>query len=157
MPTMLALPWMWTGQPRPENALLFASRFDSTGIRQGWRLLTGGIRLYIAALLAPGALGVSVRAHPVSGHYYTLSMWKDEQSLLAFAHGLAHTEAMARMAELGPARGVLASRNADPRQRPAWPETTRWLATLEPGRYRYEGSPAREDAETPPATRRPPH
>jgi hypothetical protein len=149
MPTMLVLPWLWTGQPRPENALLFASRFDSTGIRQGWRLFTGGIRLYIAVLLAPGALGVSVRAHPVRGRYYTLSLWKDQQSLLAFAHGLAHAEAMARMAELGPARGVLVSRDADPQQRPTWRDTTRWLATVDPGRYQHQPSPAGSDSVAP--------
>jgi hypothetical protein len=143
MPTLLMLPWQWTGQPRPENALLFASRFDSTGIRQGWRLLTGGIRLYIAVVRAPGALGVSVRAHPVSGRYYTLSLWKDQQSLMAFAHDPAHAAAAAGMAELGPARGVLASRDADPRRRPVWPDTTRWLATLHPGRYQHQPSPAR--------------
>ena len=43
VPTMLLLPWQRTVEPRPENALLFASRFDSTGLRQGWRLFTGGI------------------------------------------------------------------------------------------------------------------
>jgi hypothetical protein len=149
MPTMLVLPWLWTGQPRPDNALLFASRFDSTGLRQGWRLFTGGIRLYIAVLLAPGALGVSVCAHPVRGRYYTLSLWKDEQSLLAFAHGLAHTEAMAVMTELGPARGVLVSRDADPQQRPTWRDTTRWLATLDPGRYQHQPSTAGPDPVAP--------
>jgi len=152
MPTLLMLPWQWTGQPRPENAMLFASRFDSTGIRQGWRLFTGGIRLYSTVLRAPGALGVSVRGYPVSGRYYSLSLWKDQQSLLAFAHDPAHTRAVASMAELGPARGVLASRNADPRQRPAWQDNIRWLATLDPvGRYQHHPGPAPEDvsAETP--------
>jgi hypothetical protein len=145
MPTMLVLPWLWTGQPRPENALLFASRFDSTGIRQGWRLFTGGIRLYVAVLRAPGALGVSLRAHPVSGRYYTLSLWKDQQSLVAFAHDPAHTAAVASMTELGPARGVLASRDADPRQRPVWRDATRWLATLDLGHYQHQPSPAGPD------------
>jgi hypothetical protein len=143
VPTLLVLPWQWTRQPRPENALLFASRFDSTGIRQGWRLFTGGMRLYIAVLRAPGALGVSLRAHPVSGRYYTMSLWKDRQSLLAFAHNPAHAAAVACIAELGPAQGVLASRDADPRQRPAWPDAMRWLATLDPGRYQHQPSPAR--------------
>jgi len=143
MPTLLALPWQWTGQPQPENGLLFASRFDSTGIRQGWRLLTGGIRLYIAVLRAPGALGVSVRGHPVSGRYYTMSLWKDQESLLAFAHDPAHSAAVAGMLELGPARGVRASREAEPRQRPSWADTTRWLATLDRGSYQHLGGPAR--------------
>jgi hypothetical protein len=132
MPTMLVLPWRRTAEPRPENAVLFASRFDSTGPRQGWRLLTGGMRLYVAVLRAPGALGASLRAHPLSGRYYTVSMWKDQESLLAFARGAAHRNAVARMSKLGPPSGVLASRPADG-QRPAWQDTIRWLATLETG------------------------
>ena len=147
VPTMLLLPWQRTVEPRPENALLFASRFDSTGLRQGWRLFTGGIRLRRAVLRAPGALGVSVRAHPFSGHYYTLSLWKDQQSLLAFAHGPAHRNAVASMAELGPARGLLVSRDADPQQRPTWRDTMRWLAALDPGplRHQHQPSPAGSD------------
>lgn len=129
MPTMLILPWRRTAEPRPDSALLFASRFDSVGLRQGWQLFTGGIRLYVTVLRTPGALGVSMRAHPFRGRYYTMSLWKDEESLLAFARGLAHSNAVARMALLGPPRGVLASRPADSR-RPTWKDTLRWLATL---------------------------
>jgi hypothetical protein len=143
MPTMLVLPWRWTGQPRPAEPLLFASRFDGTGLRRGWRLLTGGIRLHRAVLRAPGALGVGLRAYPFRGRYYTVSLWQDEQSLRAFAHGPAHRRAVRGLAELGPARGVLVSRPAGP-QRPAWPDTLRWLAALEPGPYRHQPSPAIE-------------
>lgn len=142
MGTILVLPWQWTGESRQESALLFGSRFDGAGFRQGWRLLTGGIRLYIAVLRAPGALGVSVRASPVKGRYYTVSLWKDRQSLLAFAHEPAHTGAISSMAEFGPGRGVLVSREADPRHRPSWRDATPWLDTLRPGRYQHQPSPA---------------
>jgi heme-degrading monooxygenase HmoA len=138
MPTMLVLPWRRTAEPRPEHALLFASRFDSSGLRQGWRLFIGGVRLRRAVLRAPGALGVSLLARPLSGHYYTLSLWRDEESLLAFAHDRAHQDAVASMTELGPPRGVLASRPADP-HRPSWPAILRWLATMEDGPYRHDG------------------
>jgi hypothetical protein len=148
---MLVLPWRRTGEPRPHTALLFASRFDSTGLHQGWRLFAGGIRLRRAVLRAPGALGVSVRAHPFSGRYYTVSLWKDQESLLAFARDPAHENAAATMTRSGPAQGVLASRDADPRQRPAWAQTMGWLATLDPGPYRHQHqpSPARPDPVTP--------
>jgi len=138
--TMLVLPWRRTDEPRPEKALLFASRFHSTGLSQGWRLFTGGIRLRHAVLRAPGALGVSVRAHPLSGRYYTLSLWKDQESLLAFAHNPAHRNAAASIAGPGPARGVLASRDADPQHRPTWRDTLHWLAALDPGPYRHHPS-----------------
>jgi hypothetical protein len=145
VPTMLVLPWRRTNEPRPQTALLFASRFDGTGLRQGWRLFAGGIRLRRAVLRAPGALGVSVRAHPFTGRYYTLSLWKDQHSLLAFTHDPAHRNAVAGLTALGPARGVLISRDAHPRQRPAWSDTIRWLAAQDPGPYRHlhQASPAR--------------
>jgi hypothetical protein len=78
-----------------------------------------------------------VRAHPISGRYYTLSLWKDERSLMTFARDAAHRGAVARMAELGPPRGVLVSRPADP-QTPTWSDTLRWLATVEVGPYRHQ-------------------
>jgi hypothetical protein len=87
---------------------------------------------------------VSVRAHPFSGRYYTLSLWKDQRSLLAFAHGPAHRHAVASMGAPVSSRGVLVSRDADPRQRPAWRDTVRWLAASEPGPYCHQdrSSPA---------------
>jgi hypothetical protein len=142
MATMLALPWRWSGAPRPRSALVFASRFDSAGFRQGWRLLIGGVRLRRAVLGARGALGVSLCAHPIQGRYYTLSMWRDQESLMAFAHGPAHRRAVRAMAELGPVRGVLVSRDADPQQHPTWRDTTRWLTALDTGPYRHQPPPA---------------
>jgi hypothetical protein len=142
MPVMLALPWRWSGEPRPQTALLFASRFDGHGFRQAWRLFTGGMRLRRAVLGAPGALGVGLRAYPLQGRYYTLSLWRDQESLLAFAHDPAHRRAVRGVTELGPVRGVLVSRDADPRQRPAWRDTTRWLTALDTGPYRHQPQPA---------------
>lgn len=94
MPTMLVLPWQRTEEPRPKNALLFASRFDGTGL---------------------------------------------------------HRNAVASMTDLGPARGVLVSRDAQPRQRPAWRDTMRWLAAQYPGPYRHvhEPSPVQPDPAAP--------
>ena len=138
MPTMFVLPWRWSGRPRPQQALLFASRFDGTGFRRAWRLLIGGVRLRRAVLGAPGALGVSVRAHPLQGRYYTLSMWRDEKSLMDFAHGPAHRRAVRGVAKLGPVQGVLVSRDADPHKRPTWRDTMHWLTPLGTGPYRHQ-------------------
>jgi hypothetical protein len=142
MPTILVLPWRWSGAARPRNALVFASRFDGAGFRQGWRLLIGGIRLRQAVLASPGALGVSLLAHPIQGRYYTLSMWQDQDSLMAFAHGPAHRRAVRGMTELGPVQGVLVSRDADPQIRPTWRDTTSWLTALDTGPYRHQPQPA---------------
>jgi hypothetical protein len=141
MPTMLVLPWRWSGGPRPAKALVFASRFDGGGFRRGWRLLIGGVMLSRAVLRAPGALGVSVRAYPIQGRYYTLSMWRDQETLMAFAHGPAHRRAVRGVAELGPVQGILVSRDADPRQRPTWRATMRWVTALDTGPYRHQPQP----------------
>jgi hypothetical protein len=138
MPTMFIIPWRRTRAPRPEHAVIFGSRFDGAGIRSGWLLFIGGLRLRRAVLRAPGALGVTVRAHALQGRYYTLSMWQDADSLLAFAHGPAHQAMVRRLAEISPTQGLLISRDIEPPQRPNWRDTMSWLATIEPGPYRHQ-------------------
>lgn len=135
MPTMFTLPWRWTGPLRPEQTVVFASRFDAKGARARWALLVAGTRLRRAVLASPGALGVSLRAHPLAGRYYTLSMWEDEDSLSAFAHGADHGAVVRHIGELGPVSGVLISRKDDG-QRPRWGEIRRWVDSSEPGPYR---------------------
>lgn len=135
MPTMFTLPWRWTKAARPERTVVFASRFDAKGLKARWVLFTAGIGLCRAVLASPGALGVSLRAHPIAGRYYTLSMWEDEASLLAFAHGADHREAVRRITELGPVSGILISRE-DHGARPRWNDILRWVASAEPGSYR---------------------
>jgi hypothetical protein len=134
VPTMFTLPWRWTGKNRPEPTVVFASRFDGAGLRARWRLFVGGIRLRRAVRRSPGALGVSLRAHPFKGVFYTLSMWEDEASLLAFAGGADHQAAVRQVGGLGPVQGILLSRPADG-GRPRWKDTLRWLADAEPGPY----------------------
>jgi hypothetical protein len=149
MPAIFTIPWRWTRQPRPQTAVLFVSRFDGAGQRAGIRLLIGGVWLWLAVLRAPGALGVTVRARPLSGRYYTVSLWRDEASLRAFAHARAHRDAVRGLAGRAPVSGVLVATPADPRRRPRWRETMRWLATVEPGPYRFidrAGQPGRPAA-----------
>ena len=137
MPAIFTIPWWWTRQPRPQTAVLFASRFDGAGLRASIRLFTGGAWLWLTALRAPGALGVAVRAYPLAGRYYTVSLWRDEASLRAFAHARAHRGAVRGLAGHAPVSGVLVATPADPRCRPRWQETLRWLATVEPGPYQF--------------------
>lgn len=135
MPTMFTLPWRWIRRPGPGQTVLFASRFDAASPRAGWRLLWGGIKLRRAVVRSPGALGVSLRAHPLRGRYYTVSMWHDEASLQGFARGREHADAVRRMRELGPIGGILISRPSEGR-RPRWRDTRRWVDGAEPGPYR---------------------
>jgi len=137
MPTIFTIPWRWTRQPRPQAAVLFVSRFDGAGPRAGIRLFTGGIRLWLAVLRTPGALGATVRACPLAGRYYTASLWRDEASLKAFAHARVHRGAVRGLADRVPVSGVLVAMPADPRRRPRWREMLRWLASVDPGPYRF--------------------
>jgi hypothetical protein len=139
MPTMFTLPWRWTKTARPERPIVFASRFDAKGLKARWVLFAAGIRVRRAVLASPGALGVSVRAHPLAGRYYTLSMWQDEATLLAFAHGRDHRAAVRRISELGPVSGILISREDDG-WRPRWGEILPWVSSAEPGPYRMAPS-----------------
>jgi hypothetical protein len=142
MPTVLTLPWRWTSQTRPERVLLFASRFDASGLRGRWRLLVGGMRLRNAVLSSRDALGVSLRTQPFAGRFYTLSMWRDESSLLAFAHDEAHRSAVRSVSRLGTVSGVLVSREAEP-VKPCWREVVAWVDDAEPGSYHRVDASAR--------------
>jgi len=138
-PTMFVVPWRWTGARRSDHALLFASRFDAKGLRARWLLFRGGLRMRREVLSAPGALGVGLRAHPVRGRFYTLSMWQDEASLLLFARAPKHQGVVGAMRRLGPVQGALVSRDADTARPPSWRYTIEWLASATPGPYRPAG------------------
>jgi hypothetical protein len=116
---------------------VFASRFDAKGLKARWILFTVGVRLRRAALASPGSLGVSLRAHPFAGHYYTVSLWLDESSLLTFARSLEHAAAVKQITALGDVSGVLISRNTGS-SRPRWRDIVQWIAETKPGPYRME-------------------
>ncbi|HEY1622816.1 MAG TPA: hypothetical protein VGG16_03380 [Streptosporangiaceae bacterium] len=70
-----------TGGP----AFVMGSRFE---LKSAWRspaFLVHALRIWRQARRSPGILGVSLRAHPVAGVYWTLSAWTDEQALRTFA------------------------------------------------------------------------
>lgn len=141
MPTMLTVPWRWTAKAGPAQTMIFASRFDAVGLRGRWILFWAGLGLRRAVVASPGSLGVSLRAHPFKGRYYTLSMWNDEQSLQAFARGPDHTRSVDAIRATGPISGVLISRQAGA-ERPDWREIIRWVDAAEPGPYRSDPSSA---------------
>ena len=72
------------------------SRFE---LKSPWRspaFLLLSLRVWRQARRAPGLLGVSLRAHPVSGVFWTLSAWVDEPSLREFARADPHRTIMKR-------------------------------------------------------------
>ncbi|MHB8452362.1 MAG: DUF3291 domain-containing protein [Mycobacteriales bacterium] len=144
IPSLIRTPWVSQSRVRNDRVLVFASRFDGPGPRAGRRLLAYGIRVRANAIVAKGCLGAAVLARPVKGAYYTLSVWQDEPSLQAFAHGKGHRTAVRAMRASGPFNGVLISWWAPAgERRPHWNEVLRRTTAAEPGPYR---GPEREPA-----------
>lgn len=47
---------------------------------------------------APGVIGFSLRAKPMSRKFWTLSAWEDEKALMDFVRKIPHGEAMKKLA-----------------------------------------------------------
>jgi quinol monooxygenase YgiN len=77
-----------------------ASRFSIASRRHTVTMLWHALRVRRALLATPGALGVSLVAHPMRGEYWTLSGWTDRQALDGFVRSPVHRAAMRT---LGPA------------------------------------------------------
>jgi quinol monooxygenase YgiN len=78
-------------------AVAMASRFVLTSRRHTAAMLRHALRVRRAALASPGALGVSLVAHPLRGEYWTLSAWVDRPALDAFVRNPVHRAAMAAL------------------------------------------------------------
>jgi heme-degrading monooxygenase HmoA len=90
------LPWVTRGTP-DGAAYVMGSRFE---LRSAWRspaFLVHSLRIWRQARRSPGILGLSLRAHPVSGVFWTLSAWTDEAALRAFAHADPHRTIIKRV------------------------------------------------------------
>jgi|HubBroStandDraft_2_1064218.scaffolds.fasta_scaffold574011_2 hypothetical protein len=98
----MEIPWSASdqrraGEPAPgEPALIMGSRFELSSAWRSPAFLMHALRIWRQARHSPGILGVSLRAHPVAGIYWTLSAWTDEAALRAFAGTDPHRTIMKR-------------------------------------------------------------
>ncbi|MDT3441292.1 antibiotic biosynthesis monooxygenase [Pseudofrankia sp. BMG5.37] len=85
-----------TGTPDPSAGapVVMVSRFTITSRRHTVSMLRHALRVRRALLAAPGALGVSLVAHPMRGEYWTLSGWTDRRALDGFVRTPEHRAAM---------------------------------------------------------------
>ena len=87
----MEIPWTTVGRaPTGHDAQIMASRFR---LRSAWRspqFLMYSIRILRQARSSQGILGVSLRAYPLRGTFWTLSAWTDEEALQAFARADPH-------------------------------------------------------------------
>jgi hypothetical protein len=125
---MATIPWSTpsssASQPTAGSAgtpVAMSSRFKLNSRRHTVAMLRHALRVRSAVLGTPGALGVSLVAHPVRGEYWTLSAWADQSSLDAFVGTPEHRAAMRRLAPtMADATSVFWPHDAA--QPPAWPD-----------------------------------
>jgi hypothetical protein len=97
----MELPWSTNGQNTSgqsnQTAVVMGSRFE---LNSAWRspaFLWHALRIRRQAHHSAGLLGVSLRAYPVAGVYWTLSAWTSEAALREFAATNPHRTIMKRL------------------------------------------------------------
>jgi hypothetical protein len=94
----MEIPWTRVEQSGAgPDVQVMGSRFE---LRTAWRspqFLIYSLRLWRQARRSAGVLGVSLRAHPLAGEFWTLSAWTSRQALTGFAGTDPHATAMKRI------------------------------------------------------------
>lgn len=95
MPT---IPWrsLPPAGAAPVSATVMASRFRLRRLRDVPRFFLDSMRVHRQTLSAPGALGVSLVAHPLRREFLTLSAWDSRESLNALVRAEPHLSVMRR-------------------------------------------------------------
>ncbi|GAB2842184.1 hypothetical protein GCM10022221_46700 [Actinocorallia aurea] len=91
MPT---LPWTSLEPPAAPSVLVMASRLEVRSFRNVPGFLLSSLALWRQARRAPGAHGVALKADLLRRTFWTLSAWKDEAAVRAYASAEPHRSAM---------------------------------------------------------------
>ena len=87
--------------------LVLASSIPPKSVASTWKLFRGSRAIRRQLLATEGVVGFSMLAEPVRKHYATLSVWRDEAALGAFAGAHPHDRLMRDLApEMGPTKFV---------------------------------------------------
>lgn len=96
---MLELPWApGPSTPTTEPVVVMASRLELAQYRHVPAFLIASLRLRRALRSAPGALGLGLAAAPGSRTFWTLSIWRGQEELRAYAASPLHRRVMSRFA-----------------------------------------------------------
>lgn len=88
-------PWTTTSVPRPDSeVVVLATVLTLPRKRDGFWLLRASLLVRRALLASPGALAVSLQAHPWRGEYLTLSVWRDDAAVRSFVGSEPHRSVM---------------------------------------------------------------
>ncbi len=97
-------PWKTVAALDPDaEYLVLASSIPPKSAASTWKLFRGSRAVRRQLLSSDGLVGFSMLAEPLRKHYATLSVWRDEVALDAFAR--AHPPDRL-MADLGPEMGA---------------------------------------------------
>lgn len=87
--------------------LVLASSIPPKSVASTWKLFRGSRAVRRQLLTTDGVIGFSMLAEPIRKHYATLSVWRDEAALDAFASEHPHDQLMVGLApEMGPTKFV---------------------------------------------------
>ena len=97
----MALTLPWSDGPATTTAsqtdrTVMASRLELRRLRHVPAFLIASLRLRHAIRHAPGAIGLGLRARPLSRTFWTLSAWTDYEALQAYNHTPLHRGIVAR-------------------------------------------------------------
>ncbi|MFD0899103.1 DUF3291 domain-containing protein [Actinomadura sediminis] len=94
MPT---LPWIPREAPDPAaEAVVMASRFEVRSLRHVPGFFLASLALLRQARTAPGAHGFTLKAELAKRTFWTLSAWRDDAALRAYAAAEPHRSTMRR-------------------------------------------------------------
>jgi hypothetical protein len=124
--------WKWVAKVEPDvDYLVLASSIPPLRYGSTWALFSGSrvVRRQLAS--TDGVMGFALLAEPVRKRYATLSVWRDEEALAAFAGAEPHRQLMAHLApQMAPTtfvRWTVPGRSAPP----SWAEALTRLGGVE--------------------------
>jgi hypothetical protein len=100
--------WKQVGSLDPDaEYLVLASSIPPKSVASTWKLFRGSRAVRRQLLTSEGVVGFSMLAEPLRKHYATLSIWRDEGALDAFARAHPHEQLMRDLApDMGPTKFV---------------------------------------------------
>ena len=122
-------PWKWSSPLEPERQyLVLASSIPPQSRRSTWSLFRGASAVRKQLVVTDGVIGFARLARPFVKQYATLSVWRDEDALAAFAKAEPHRRLMTKLSpEMGPTKFVRWTiRGVD--GRPSWSDALQRLS-----------------------------
>ena len=123
-------PWKAVAPLEPGTTyLVLASSIPPKSMASTWKLFRGSRAVRKQLLATDGVVGFALLAEPLRKRYATLSVWRDDAALDAFAGAHPHDRLMADLAPaMGPTKFVRWTISGSD-GRPAWSDA---LARLQP-------------------------